>query len=258
MTFDDLRHRYRGAIRAGALLVPIVVAALLGALGTGVTTATEVLLLVLVVVAFSASGDRVAGLLAAVSSGVWFDFFLAPPLHQFTISDPDDVEVVVLLVVVGAAVAEIALWGLRQAERAARREGYIDGILKAADGAAAEGAAPAELARQTADRVAAVLGADRCRFVPDAVPPTTAAVLRRDGSVEWAGTTLDVDRDGLPTDTETWVEVPGGAGHLRVTAATRVARPSLEQRRVAVLLADRVPPLAPADGPTSTARGTGG
>ena len=60
-------------------------------------------------------------------------------MHRFAIHDPDDLEVVVLLVIVGAAVGEIALWGLRQGERAARRRGYLDGVLETADLAAAEG-----------------------------------------------------------------------------------------------------------------------
>ena len=38
-------------------------------------------------------------------------------------------------------------------------------------------------------------------------------------------------------------------GHYLLTAATRVARPSLEQRRVAVLLADQVGTLVAGGGP---------
>ena len=72
----DLRRRYLGAVRLAAVVVPVLVAAALGALGSRITTATAALVLVLVVVAVSAVGDRAAGLLAAVSSGVWFDFFL--------------------------------------------------------------------------------------------------------------------------------------------------------------------------------------
>lgn len=240
MIADALRHRYLGAARFGAVLVPILVAALLAAAGTSITTATSALVLVLVVVAFSAIGDRVAGLLAAVSSAVWFDFFLTDPVHRFTISDPDDIEVFVLLVLVGAAVGEIALWGVRQGERAARRRGYLDGVLEAADHAATEGASPEEAARRVCERVSDVLGADSCRYVPDAVPARSAVFLLRDGGVERNGVPVDVDRDGLPTDSEVVLPVPGGRSHLRVTAASRVARPNREQRRVAVLLADQL------------------
>lgn len=239
MILVDLRRRFIGAVRLGAVIVPIAVAAVLAALGSSITTATATLVLVLVVVAFAAVGDRVAGLLAAVSSGLWFDFFLTEPLRQFAISDPDDVEVVVLLVIVGAAVGEIAMWGQRQNERAARRRGYLDGVLETADPAATAGASPEELARRASDRITAVLEVDRCRFVPDAVPPRSASVLRRDGSVHRDGVDLDVGREGLPTDVETWVAAPAAHGSFRVTAASRVARPTREQRRVAVLLASQ-------------------
>lgn len=241
MILADLRHRFLGAVRLSAAIVPCLVAAVLGALGSSITTATAALVLVLVVVAFSAIGDRVAGLLAAVSSGLWFDFFLTAPVSRFTISDPDDIEVVVLLVVVGAAVGEIAQWGLRQGERAALRRGYLDGVLETADPAAAQGASPEELARRITDRMAGVLEVDHCRFVPGVAPPRSAPVLSRDGTVLRGGVLVAVEREGLPSDTDTCLPVPSGRGHVRITAASRVARPTLEQRRVAVLLADQLP-----------------
>ena len=241
MILVDLRRRFLGAVRLAAVLVPFLVAAFLGALGSSITAATAVLVLVLVVVAFNAVGDRVAGLLAAVSSGLWFDFFLTVPVHRFAISDPDDVEVVVLLVLVGAAVGEIALWGLRQGERAARRRGYLDGVLETADRAAAEGTSAEELARRITDRITGVLEVDHCRFVPGAAPPRAAPVLHRDGTVQRDGVVVDVDREGLPNDTDTCLSAASGRGHVRITAASRVARPSVEQRRVAVLLADQLP-----------------
>jgi K+-sensing histidine kinase KdpD len=55
-----------------------------------------------------------AGLLAAVSSAVWFDFFLTVPYGRFTIDDRADIETTVLLILVGVAVTEICLWGRRQ------------------------------------------------------------------------------------------------------------------------------------------------
>ena len=90
------------------------------------------LVLVLWVVAAAATGDRIAGMLAAVSGGVWFDFFLTEPYRRFTIADPDDVEATVLLVLIGLGVTEIALWGYRQQAGAARRSGYLEGVLGAA------------------------------------------------------------------------------------------------------------------------------
>ena len=246
MGTTDIRTGYRGAQRVIAVVLPFLVALGLAALGDTLTTATSVLVLVLVVVGVGAAGDRVAGVLAAVSSGLWFDFFLTEPTGQFAIKDPDDVEVVVLLVAVGVAVTEIALWGLRQQARAARRAGYLDGVLESADLAARGGVATAQARRRVADRIAEVLDVDHCRFVPDAVPPLGAAALHRDGSVQRGGVAVDVDREGMPADVETCLAAPAGGGHVRITASTRVARPTREQRRVAVLLADQLAPGASA------------
>jgi Domain of unknown function (DUF4118) len=244
---NDFRTGRRGARRLVAVVFPLLVAAGLAALGDSLTTATSVLVLVLVVVGVGATGDRVAGVLAAVSSGLWFDFFLTEPTGRFAIKDPDDVEVVILLVAVGVAVTEIALWGLRQQARAARRAGFLDGVLESADLAARADVDPGDARRRVAARIATVLGLDRCRFVPEPAPNGGLALLRRDGTVERDGALVAVDRDGLPTDVEIALPVPGpggGAGHFRLTAASRVLRPGLEQRRVAVLLADQCAALA--------------
>ena len=67
-----------------------------------------------------------------LSNRVWFDFFLVPPHHTFTIDNRDDVEATVLLVIISVAVTEVALWGRRQQARASRRSGYLEGVLNAA------------------------------------------------------------------------------------------------------------------------------
>ena len=58
------------------------------------------LVLVLVVVAVAADGYRIAGLIAAVSAGVWFDVLLTKPYGRLTITDPADVRTTVLLLLV--------------------------------------------------------------------------------------------------------------------------------------------------------------
>ena len=54
---------------------------------------------------------------------------------------------------------------------------------------------------------------------------------------------MNVERDGLPTDGETALPVSRGEvilGHFWLNAADAIARPSPEQLKVAVLLADQV------------------
>jgi chloramphenicol 3-O-phosphotransferase len=67
-------------------------------------------------------------MVAALSSGSGFDVF-TEPYGQYIIKDRNDIEVTLLLVLVGIAVTEIALWGRRQEARASRRAGYLDGVL---------------------------------------------------------------------------------------------------------------------------------
>ena len=66
-------------VRAAAVLAPLVVCLTLYRLPRRVPAASAVLVLVLCVVAAAATGDRLAGAVAALSSGLWFDFFLTEP-----------------------------------------------------------------------------------------------------------------------------------------------------------------------------------
>jgi hypothetical protein len=231
------------AIRVAAVVLPCAAAALLHGVRDDTTPATGVLVLVLVVVGAAATGDRAAGLLAAVSAGAWFDFFLVPPYLTFTIDNADDIETAVLLVLISVAVTEVALWGRRQQARASRRSGYLEGVLNAArsvaDGSVPSSAVTAHVASQIAD----VLDVDAAEFRRGPVHDGRIAVLDHDGVLVRGGHPVDVERAGLPTDEYVAVPVRKGAhdvGHFLLTSASHVAYPSAEQLRVAVLLADQV------------------
>ncbi|WP_405954905.1 DUF4118 domain-containing protein [Streptomyces phaeochromogenes] len=47
-------------------------------------------------------------MLAALSSAVWFNFFLTRPYQRFTISDADDITTALLLLTVGVTVSQLA------------------------------------------------------------------------------------------------------------------------------------------------------
>ena len=183
VTIDDLRTRYRTVFLLAAAAAPLLLSSALAAFRGSVTNATAALILVLFVVAVAASGDRLAGVVAALSSGIWFDFFLTEPYQQFAISDPNDIEDVVLLVLVGAAVTEVALWGRRQQGRASRRAGYLDGVLQTAEVVASGAEAPADMVSRVADQIQELLAVDRCRFVADTSPSPQAPRINHDGTV---------------------------------------------------------------------------
>lgn len=207
-----------------------------------ITAATDALVLVLLVVAAATSGDRITGIVAAVSGGVWFDFFLVPPFHRFSIKNPNDVEVTVLLVIVGLAVTEIVLWGRRQQKTASSRAGYLDGIL-ATSKIVAGGLSSTELEDGVAAHLTELLDADAVRFVAGSGLAADMPVIGPDGEVRVRGTSINVARDGMPTLDETSLPAQHHGtvhGQFLITTATHIAKPSLEQRQVAVLLANQV------------------
>lgn len=235
------QSRYRAWLLVASALVPLAVAALLSLVRDNVSAAASVLVLVLVVVAAASTGDRAAGLIAALSSGVFFDLFLTQPYGTLAVSNPDDVEALVLLLAVGVAVTELALWGRRQQAGSSRRLGYLDGVLSAAEKVAARETDPGDLIKLVTTELTDLLGLDGCRYAP--VAPHLRVVIQPDGMVHSGERVIDIQRQGLPTEEEVLLPVRNSGrtiGGFVFTTATRVRRPTPEQLRVAVLLADQV------------------
>lgn len=233
----------RAVLVAASAIAPLIFCVVLAAFRRDVTAAPAALVLVLVVVAAAATGDRLAGFVAALSSGAWFEFFFTVPFGRFTIADPNDIEVTGLLVLVGVAVTEIALWGRRQQARASRRSGYLAGVFGTSRIIAAPQTSPDALIEHVAHEIIQVMDIDDCQFVPGAGPGPQDATLGSDGQVTRRGHLVDVERDGLPTDEPIGLVVRQGDtrhGQFVLTASTRIVRPSVQQLEVAVLLADQV------------------
>jgi K+-sensing histidine kinase KdpD len=226
---------------AAALLGPLAVAAFLGLFRDSFANTNAALVMVLVVVAVGANGDRIAGVVAALSAGVWFDFFLTKPYARFTIRDRADVETTLLLLAVGVAVTELALWGRRKTELASRDAGYLAGITSAAEVMSA-GGSTAALIDHVSSELKRILGLDTIRFEYGVAGLGDPARLRHDGEVEWHGHLVDVERGDLPVDRDLELIVEQG-GSLRGRFIMRAApnmRPSRPQRLVAVTLANQV------------------
>ena len=226
----------------GALVAPLALAAVLVPFRGSFPNTDAALALLLVVVAVAANGYRPAGYLAAVSAAVWFDFFLTRPYERFTITRRADIETTILLLVIGVAVTEIAVWGRRQHAAASRRAGYLDGIHAAAQ-AVASGASPSVLIDQVASQLTRVLSLESCRFQYGAAGLGRPARMQHDGTVIAARQQhWDVGAEGFPAGTDTELLVEGGGvfqGRFLMTPSPG-ARPTLEQRLLAVALADQV------------------
>ena len=222
--------RDRLAVLAG-FAAPLALTAILVPFRGSFANTDAALALILIVVAVAAAGNRPGGYVAAVSAAVWFDFFLTRPYERFTINRAADVETTVLVLLIGIAVTEIAVWGRRQHADAGRRAGYLDGINAAARAAAAGESASALIDRLTGS-LTRLLGLRSCEFQYGVAGIGRPARLDRDGSVQggsWvSGTGIELLAESAGRLQGRFLMQPG-PGEI----------PSREQLLVAVALADQ-------------------
>jgi K+-sensing histidine kinase KdpD len=223
-----------------ALAAPLALAVILVPFRASFPNTDAALALLLVVVAVAANGYRPAGILAAVSAAAWFDFFLTRPYERFSINSRTDIETTVLLLVIGVAVTELAVWGRRQQSAASRRAGYLDGINAAAQSVAA-GGSPSALIDQVTRQLTQLLSLEACRYQHGVAGLGQPARMHHDGTVSSAGRVWDAGTEGFPpgTDVELLVESGGVFQGRFLMTPLPGARPSLEQRLLAVAFADQ-------------------
>jgi K+-sensing histidine kinase KdpD len=226
-------------VLAAGFLLPLVLAASLSAFRTSLPSSDTVLVLVLVVVAAAATGRRSAGLVAAVSAGLWFDFFLTRPYERFSISEGSDIVTTVVLVVVGLAVSELAVRGLGHRRRADTEAGHLDRIRGVS--AMVAGGEPAQfVVLRVASELTSLLGLRDCRFV-EGERAVRRAHVKRTGEVVIAGVRWDTADLGLPGHE---VDLPvmhrGERMGSFVLTPARSLPVGRETLLVAVVLADQV------------------
>ncbi len=234
-----------------ALVLPVVASLVLVPFRDHFANAAAALVLAAVVVAVAAFGDRRAGWLAAVSSAVWFDFFLTKPYERFSIAGAHDVETTVALLVVGVAVTEIAVRS-RQHFVVAVAEGNYLALIHDVSELVARGAAPGEVASAACDELVELLSLASCRFELPSVRPERPQ-LQRNGEVELGEVRFDVEHDGLP-DPEVDLPVQSSDRTYGVFVMTAASHRSvtIEQRVVALVLADQVGAAFAGAGPAGT------
>ncbi|MFF5209199.1 DUF4118 domain-containing protein [Streptosporangium sp. NPDC000396] len=229
--------RDRIAILA-ALVAPPAIAAALLPFRTGLPNTSVALVMVVIVVAIAANGNRVAGALAAISAAVWFDFFFTQPYHRFAVTKPADVQTVILLLVVGLAVSQLAARARRLQVIAVTDAGYLAQIHDTAELAQSTKSSGAVVDHVTAQLVD-LLNLRGCRFEYGTLighPPR----LEQDGTVVWGRKRWDVDRLGLPDEEVELRAFGNGRFHGRfMLDPTPGSIPPLQARLVAVTLADQ-------------------
>jgi len=230
--------RDRIAILA-ALAAPLAVSTILLPFRASWSNTNVALLLVVVIVAVSAIGNRTAGALAAVGSAVWFDFFFTLPYYRFTIRSSDDVTTAVLLLATGLAVSQLAARARRLQVVAITDEGYLAQIHDTA--ALGQTARSADaVVDHVREQLTGLLGLEGSRFEYGSLlghPPR----LEPDGTIAMAGhARWDVEQRGMPGEEIELRTFGGGQYFGRFMLKPKPgAKPSLQARLVAVTLADQ-------------------
>ncbi|MCX4671171.1 PAS domain-containing sensor histidine kinase [Streptomyces sp. NBC_01381] len=235
------------AVAAGAL-APFAAALVLMPFRTSVTHTNLALLLVVVVVAVSALGNRWAGALAALSAVAWFDFFHTEPYQSFHIQDRADVETAVLLLVVGVIVSQLAARG-RTLERVAVTDASYLERLHGTTRLVRFSTSSDDIVRRVRQELTEVLELRACRFEGGQLtgrPPR----LEPDGSVKVAGWIWDLEWQGWPDGEIELRAIAYGRyqGRFMMTPAPGSVPPPLEARLVAVDLASQAAAALDDDG----------
>ncbi|HXW46140.1 MAG TPA: DUF4118 domain-containing protein [Streptosporangiaceae bacterium] len=234
-----MRLSRNGVLALVGFAAPLALAAILVPFRSSLPNTDAALVMLLIVVAVAAFGYRPAGILAAISAAAWFDFFLTKPYETFDITRAADIETTVLLLVIGIAMTEIAVWGHGQQKVATRRAGYLDGINDAARAVAA-GDSVTALVDQVSARLAELLGLRSCQFQYGRAGLGQPGRIDHDGQVTVGGSPWDLEQFGLPQTTELLVESGGRLQGRFLMDADPASRPTREQILVAVAFADQV------------------
>ncbi|HEY5303566.1 MAG TPA: DUF4118 domain-containing protein [Acidimicrobiales bacterium] len=180
---------------AAALLVPLGVAASFVPFRASFTNVGAALVLVALIEGIAIVGRRLGGLVATVSAVLWFDFFLAPPYEQFTISHRPDLETTITLVVVGIIVTELAARSRRHRRIAGDESAFVATLSKTAANVAA-GVDPAQVIADTCATLATILSLRECHFETETGTPY--AQIHDDGSVIHVGMRWPANDYGIP------------------------------------------------------------
>jgi hypothetical protein len=219
-----------GAAAAGAIAA-IVVAGLLVPVRDTFGNTNMALVLVVVIVAAAALGGRFVGAVTSVAAALAFNYFHTQPYRTLSVDNREDIATVVLLLVVGLIVGELA-------NLHSRRRG--DAQTRAAGAHWLAGGRPVEDVWPIVQQgLVDELGLTGCRFEPAPYHGQLPAVQRSgrlEGPLTWAREGFELPAGGAQLSVEHRSHLFGRV----VLAPTPGRGVSLEERRVAVALADQL------------------
>src|ERR1700722_8962226 len=188
--------RFGPAANICGLLLPLAVSAALAPARSTFADTAAALVLVAVIAGIAILGSRVAGILASVSAGVWFDFFLTRPYGRFAISHRADLETTISLFVVGLIVTEIAARGRHHRVVAAEEADYV-ALLHDLGEMVALGEPAVDVIERASHELTHLLHLRRCDYQSGAPRPHRTTILSN-GQVVHGGLLWGVSTMGLP------------------------------------------------------------
>ena len=235
--FDGIGRRQLALVLA--IVLPLLVSVALVPIRTTFPSTSAALILVVVIVGSAAYGERETGIVASISSSIWFDFFLTRPYENFSIIRRGDVETAVLLFVIGVTVSEIAVRGRRQTAAARERAGWLAMLHDFAE-MVATGESPDFVVIRAAAELSRLLSLQDCRFEATAADSRIPR-LEPGGDVYVQGVKWNTRDLGLPGNEVELLVESHGQSRGRFLLAPVPGRPiGLDRLIVAVALADQV------------------
>ena len=225
-------------------LAPIVVGAALVAVRGQVASVNVALALGIIVVAAGSLGGRAAGTVSALTAAASYDFFHTKPYLSLLIHDADDVEMTILLLLLGLISGQLAWQARVTARQRDGGRGGLDQIRRLAD-QVAQGRESADVIATARAELVALLDLIDCQF--EAAPfndRLDLPQLERNGVVAHR-------RYRMKPGGDLEVELPAEGIALPVLSRGQIvgrfildfhpeAGATLEQRIVAIALADQV------------------
>ena len=239
-------------IMVAAVLAPIAVAAVLIPWRTQLDSGDTALFMVVVIVAVASTGRRLAALVSALVSALFFDFFLTRPYQSFRITNHADLITEILLLVVGLAVGELAARGRRHRD-AAWQGRHQMALLHSVTELAASGKDPQVVVAVATGQLIELLFLRDCRFSAHSTDRTMARVTP-EGNVAVGQDLWSTGDLGLPRNVDLPVRSGGWLlGHFVLTPTPGKPVPP-DRLLVAVAIADQVGvALAAEDAPSGYA-----
>ena len=236
----DRFRPYRDQIAfVAALVLPLGVTALLVPFRGDFANTASALILVAVIVAVAALGNRFSGFVATIGATLWFDVFLTQPYERLAITHRPDIETAVCLFVVGIIVTELAARNRHHHASATEEADYV-GLIHEVSELVASGAPATDVREQVRSALVDLLHLRACRYEKGR---SDRAMMRleHDGHVLLGGRLWGVDRMGLPgPEIELLVQDRGRVLGRFVLTPTPGYEVPLQPRVVAVALADQV------------------